>query len=163
MTITKDEWTPLLKSLKEKISEQGRRRLLAVMISDIRLMTLSNFGEMMDGSMRPWTNEMLVSKDYARQVGRLFATLVRTEDERARCKGTKWEGGTGEHLKDAFVTEIRADSASFTNTLDYASKHQNGEEVPRRPFFPVESNGELSNLAKQRQIEIVVEHFNLSV
>jgi phage gpG-like protein len=110
--------------------------------------------------MRPWHNELLVSDAYKRLIGRDFATLERTEAERAKTKGTKYEGGTGAHLKDSFVYEIGEDSASMTNTAPYADKHQFGNGVPYRPYYPIVKDGSrLMPFAEARQLEIVDEHF----
>lgn len=160
MQITRDDWTPLFKSLKSKVSPQSRRQLLAKMLQDIDILTQSNFGEMANGSMRPWHDELLVSEAYKRIIGRQFATLERTEAERQRAKGTKYEGGKGAHLKDSFVYEVTDDSASMTNTSPYADKHQFGRGVPYRPFYPIVKDGSrLMPFAEERQLEIVDEHF----
>ena len=164
MQIIIDEWTPLFQSLKEKVSPSGRRRLLRLMIGDIKTITKSNFGIFSNGPMRPWADELLLSESYKQALRgsshRTAASLVRTEAERKSLRGTKWEGGTGTHLKDAFVMQVGGDSASLTNTCSYASNHQEGEGVPRRPFFPVDESGELTDFAAQRQEQIVREHFS---
>ena len=160
MTVLNDEWTPLFGELENRVSAEGRRRLLFQCIGEIFDSTLSNFnGEMESGDMRPWRNEMLVSKDYARTVERDFATLFRTEGERSLCLGTKWEGGTGQHLKDSFVVEFNSEFASLTNVSEYASNHQLGENVPARQFFPVDENQELMPFMVNRLQGILEAHF----
>ena len=160
MEILRDEWTPLFKKLQEKVSPSSRRRLLAAMLADIDELTQSNFGEMANGSMRPWHDELLVSEAYKRIIGRQFATLERTEAERNKSKGTIYEGGQGAHLRDSFVYNVGDDSASMTNTSPYADKHQFGKGVPYRPYYPIVRDGSrLMPFAEARQLEIVDEHF----
>lgn len=125
-------------------------------IGDIYDSTLSNFGgEMANGDMRPWHEEMLKSEWYRKEIDRDFATLVMTEDERLKAhhKG-------GPHLIDAFVTTFDSNRASITNTVDYADKHQFGEGVPMRPFYPVTEDGnDLQSFMVDRMREILNLHF----
>lgn len=162
MNVVLDQWTPLFEALAQKVSSAGRTQLLDKMIGEIYVSTLSNFsGEGGGGDMRPWPDELLVSEDYARHVRRDFATLYRTEEERKWCVGSKWEGGTGLHLVESFQVNIGNNFASLTNISEYASNHQNGEGVPRRPFFPVDVNGELMPFMESRLFEIADAHFQV--
>ena len=162
MNVTRDEWTPLFESLAAKVSSAGRTQLLDKMIGEIYVSTLSNFsGEGGGGDMRPWPDELLQSEDYKRHVHREFATLYRTEEERQWCAGSKWEGGTGLHLVESFQVNIGDNFASLTNVSDYASNHQNGEGVPRRPFFPVDENGDLMPFMESRLFQLADAHFQV--
>lgn len=165
MEVINDEWSGLFASLIEKINEDGRRELLATAINDVRTMTIASFGEFGDGMMRPWHDELLLSKSYIRTLkkasGRTVATLERTEEEREACEGTKWEGGQGQHLIDSFVIESDANSATLSNISEYASQHQLGEGVPRRPFFPVDEAGNLMPAMEARLVGILDAHFSL--
>jgi phage gpG-like protein len=159
MQVVRDDWSGLFSSLAAKASLAGRAKLLAEIIGDVKTMTLANFGEMADGMMRPWREEQLLSENYKRVINRDFATLERSEEERSLCYGTKWEGGQGEHLKDSFIVYSDDSSASLTNFAPYASNHQLGEGVPRRPFFPIDETGELMPQMQKRILGIADSHF----
>ena len=161
MKVISDQWTPLFDELSEKLNSAGRKSLLDEMISQVKVSCLSNFGENADGDMRPWYHEELVSEDYKRHVRRNFATLYRSEDERENCMDSKWEGGQGAHLKDSFFSYGSGDSAGLVNISDYASNHQNGDGVPRRPFFPVDENGNLMPFMERRFSLILDAHFQV--
>ena len=162
MVIILDEWSPFFEELESRVSAEGRRKLLSQCIGEVYDSALSNFGgEMAPGDMRPWHNEGLVSNDYVLTIGRDFATLFRTENERWLCLGTEWEGGTGAHLKDSFVVDFNSEFASLTNISQYASNHQLGEGVPARQFFPVNENGELMPFMVTRLNAVLDSHFAL--
>lgn len=162
MTIIQNDWSGLFAELESKFSESGRAALNGEIALQLQDSALSNFGgEMASGDMRPWNQEQLLSPAYSRLVRREFATLVRTEEERDRTKGTKWEGGTGAHLKDNFSLAYDANSATLRNNSDYASNHQNGEGVPRRPFFPVDEAGNLMPFMWERIRVILDVHFQV--
>ena len=111
--------------------------------------------------MRPWNEELLVNEKYQRIIDRNFATLERTEEEREKCSGTKWQGGTGLHLKESFALSFDATHATVVNTSPYASNHQNGERVPRRPFMPVDEDGNLMPFMWSRIKTILDVHFEV--
>lgn len=161
MNVVLDQWTPLFEALAQKVSSAGRTQLLDKMIEDVKTSCLSNFGEFANGDMRPWHYELLLSEEYAHLIDRNFASLERTEEERKACKDTEWEGGTGAHLKDSFFTYGDSDSMSLVNICDYASNHQNGEGVPRRPFFPVDENGDLMPFMEARLFQLADAHFQV--
>jgi hypothetical protein len=161
MTVIEDQWTPFFAELEEKVNSAGRTSLLTGCIDAVHESALSNFGEFARGDMRPWYAEQLVSKSYARTVKRDFATLERSEEEREACEGTRWQGGQGAHLKDSFFTFGGGDSMSLANIADYASDHQNGEGVPRRPFFPVSEDGQLMPFMQSRIFQIADAHFQV--
>ena len=145
MQVSRDEWTPLLKSLKDKVSPQARRRLLFQLIGDLQDISMLNFGE--TGINRPsvWLE---LSERYAREKkkGNRTPTLILKGD-----------------LLAGFVHTIGENSASLTNLVEYADTHQFGEayrNIPKRPFYPVDESGtELTPFAQKRQEEIVREHF----
>ena len=103
----------------------------------------------------------LVNEKYQRIIDRNFATLERTEEEREKCSGTKWQGGTGLHLKESFALSFDATHATVVNTSPYASNHQNGERVPRRPFMPVDEDGNLMPFMWSRIKTILDVHFEV--
>lgn len=146
MRVTRNEWTPLFQSLKEKVSPQGRRRLLFQLIGDLQDISMLNFGD--HGINRPavWA---ALSEKYAheKKKGNMTPTLILKGD-----------------LLAGFVNQIGADSASLTNIVDYADQHQFGvayKKLPPRPFYPVDDSGELTEFAKLRQEEIVRSHFEV--
>ena len=159
MQVILDQWTPLFESLAQKVANQSQ--LLDQMIGEVKTSCLSNFGEMANGDMQPWYDEMLRSEDYAHTVKRNFATLERSEEERELCEETRWEGGQGAHLKDSFFTYGGGDSVTLVNICEYASNHQNGEGVPRRPFFPVDESGQLMLFMEQRFFQLADAHFQV--
>ena len=146
MQVTRDDWTPLFKSLKEKVSSQGRRRLLFQMIGDLQDISMLNFGD--TGINRPavW---IALSEKYAneKKKGNRTPNLILKGD-----------------LLAGFVHTIGTDSASLTNLVQYADEHQFGvgyKNLPARPFYPVDESGlELTDFAKARQAEIVLKHFS---
>jgi len=145
MQVTRDEWTPLFKSLKEKVSAQGRRRLLFQLIGDLQDISMLNFGD--KGIDRPAVWAALTEK-YAKEYkkGNRTPNLI--------SKG---------NLLAGFVHQVGSDSATLTNITEYADVHQFGaayKNLPARPFYPVDESGELTDLANQRQEEIVRSHFD---
>lgn len=143
--MTHDEWTPLFKSLKEKVSSAGRRRLLFQLIGDLQDISMLNFGD--HGINRPavWA---ALSEKYAH--------------EKKKCNQTPTLILKGD-LLSGFVHQIGTDSASLTNIVEYADEHQFGvayKKLPPRPFYPIDDSGELTEFAKLRQAEIVRSHFD---
>lgn len=145
MNINRDDWTPLLNSLKEKVSPSGRRKLLFQMIGDIQDITVLNFGQ--TGLARPQSWQIL-SDRYAKEKkhGDTTPNLILTGA-----------------LKSGFVHSFDENSASLTNVVDYADQHQFGaayKNLPARPYYPVDEFGlNLTPYAEGRQIEIVAEFF----
>jgi phage gpG-like protein len=144
MQVTRDEWSPLLQSLKEKVSEDARHELLFKMISDLRFITQMNFGE--SGIARPemWP---LLSPNYAheKKKGNRTPNLI--------LKGDLLRG---------FRTQVNGNSAILTNDSHYADEHQFGvnyKNLPSRPFYPINEDGSLTQFAVERQEQIVREWF----
>ena len=146
MVIQRDEWSPLLQSLKDKVSAQGRRKLLFQMIGDIYDITVLNFGHG-EGINRPaqWS---ILSQRYAQEKkgGDRTPTLELTGA-----------------LKSGFVHDISGNTATLTNMVEYADQHQFGaayKNLPARPYYPVDESGlNLTPYAEARQMEIVEGHF----
>lgn len=165
MNVVTDEWSGLFSELEARINDDGRQSLLTAAIEDVKVVCLSNFGEVSDGMMRPWHEEALLSESYMatlrRATGRTVATLERSEDEREACEGTRWKGGQGAHLKDSFFTFGGSDSCTLINISEYASNQQDGEGVPARPFFPVDEAGQLMPAMESRIFQIADEHFSV--
>lgn len=147
MVILRDDWTPLLQSLKDKVSLQGRRKLLFQMIGDVYDITIMNFGNQGLARPQPW---MELTVRYAREKKNddTTPTLILTGS-----------------LKSGFVHEISGDSASLTNRIDYADQHQFGaayKNLPARPYYPVNESGlSLTPYAEARQMAIVEEWFSV--
>ena len=144
MQIIRNEWTPLFQSLKEKVSPLGRKRLLFQLIGDLQDISMLNFGD--KGIDRPAVWAALTEK-YAHEYkkGNRTPNLI--------LKG---------NLLAGFVHQVGSDSATLTNITEYADAHQFGvgyKNLPARPFYPVDESGELTDLAKARQEEIVRSHF----
>ena len=149
MRVIQDQWTPFFKELSESVSERGRRRLLNVMIQDLENMTVENFGAM--GKFRPQDWKILNAK-YAEDHhdGDQTPTLILT--------------GV---LKDSFVKTVNGNSASLTNTCEYADEHllksyakNKQTDIPARPYYPVTFDGQsLTEAAIARQNEILNIHF----
>jgi phage gpG-like protein len=126
MTVVEDGWTPLFDSLAEKVSAEGRRRLLFQLIGDVFDVTVLNLGP--EGIARPDQWAALTEK-YAQEKhgGDRTPTLILSGE-----------------LKEGFRTEINTEFATLTNIVDYATEHQFGEpyrNLPARPFYPVDENG----------------------
>jgi len=145
MVIQRDEWSPLLQSLKDKVSSQGRRKLLFQMIGDIYDITILNFGNEGLARPQPWQD---LTERYARE-----------KKQGDRTPNLILTGA----LKSGFVHEVSGDSASITNMVEYADQHQFGaayKNLPARPYYPVDESGlNLTPYAEGRQMEIVQEHF----
>ena len=66
-------------------------------------------------------------------------------------------------LREGFVHAVTEDSASLTNTVEYADQHQFGakyKNLPARPYYPVTPGGDaLTPFAEARLKEIVEQHF----
>ena len=144
MQILRDEWTLLLQSLKEKVSEDSRRELLFKSINDLRFITQINFGD--SGLDRPQIWQML-SPNYAweKKKGNLTPNLI--------LKGDLLRG---------FRTQVNGNSAMLTNVVPYADEHQFGvnyKNLPARPFYPITEDGSLTPFAVESQERIVREHF----
>jgi phage gpG-like protein len=160
VNILVDQWSGLFSELESKVNADGRRKLMFQVVGALYDSALSNFnGELSDGDMRPWHDEELRSAEYALLVERDFATLYRTEEERKNCAGTKWEGGTGTHLRDDFTYFFDSESAVLRNNSDYASNVQLGQGQPARPFFPVDENGDLMPFMQERLAGVVESYF----
>lgn len=145
MKILRDEWSPLFKSLKEKVSSQGRRRLLFQAIGEIQDISVLNFGS--SGIARPsdWPS---LSLNYAQEKhgGNTTPTLVLTGA-----------------MKQSFVHTISDSQATLTNTAEYADDHQFGvayRKLPPRPYYPVTADGStLTEFAENRLREVLTAHF----
>lgn len=145
MNIARDEWTPLLTSLKEKLSPQGRRKLLFQMIGDLQDIAVLNMGQ--TGIARP-SQWIILTKRYAdeKKAGNRTPNLILTGA-----------------LKSGFSHTISENEASLTNIVKYADEHQFGvpyKNLPARPFYPVSFDGSaLTPFAEVRQMAIVEEWF----
>ena len=126
MTVLNDEWTPLFGELENRVSAEGRRRVLMQMIGDVYDVTVLNFGE--TGLARPEAWAQLNEKyAEAKHDGNRTPTLILTGE-----------------LKKGFVVEFDSESATLSNSVPYATEHQFGESyqnLPARPFYPVDENG----------------------
>lgn len=148
MQVIRNEWTPLFNSLKEKVSAQGRKRLLFQCIGEIQDITMLNFGT--SGIARP-TEWHPLRMNYALENhgGDQTPTLI--------LSGA---------MRQSFVRTVSESQATLTNTAEYADEHQFGltyRKLPARPYYPVSSDGStLTPFAEQRLIDVLVAHFETS-
>lgn len=147
MQISRDEWTPLLQKLKDKISPTARKQLLFQMIGELQDISMLNFGN--TGIARP-ADWKILSEKYAREM----KNGIRTPN--LILKG---------ELLAGFVHTVGENNATLTNLVTYADEHQFGAEyknLPARPFYPVTRDGEeLTPFAEERLAKIVQEHFQV--
>lgn len=142
----RDEWTPLFKELAERVSIQGRRKLLFQLIVQLHDISVLNFGE--SGQARPSEWPRLKEK-YALEFhdGDQTPTLILSGK-----------------MVNSFVHTIGTDSATLTNMAEYASEHQLGDvanRLPARPYFPVDKDGQLTPYALEKLNQILEEHFQV--
>jgi len=142
-----DQWSPLFAELQERVSAQGRRRLLFQLVGELQDISMLNFGP--DGEHRPqeWPR---LREDYAINFhdGDQTPTLILTDT-----------------MRNSFTHSIGTNSATLANTAEYASEHQGGDaarNIPARPFFPVTMTGELTPYALAKFREILDSHFEVS-
>lgn len=153
MQVLRDDWSLLFRQLKQKISPMERKGMMTDLILDLKEITKGNFGTNGENRTTPWKG---LSARYARRVGRTVPTLILTPPERIAV-GKSLDKP---HLLNQFQHTASSDSASLTNTSDYADNHQFGKTIPARPFYPVSQNGEtLAPVAKIRFGKILDEHF----
>ena len=146
MQVTRDDWSPLFQSLKEKVSADARRELLFRMINEIRFITQQNFGASGIDRPMPW---QILSPGYAweKKKGDRTPTLM--------LKGDLIRG---------FRTTVGDNSASLTNVSPYADEHQFGvgyKNLPARPFYPINEDGSLTPFAEKSLAEVVEKHFQV--
>lgn len=148
MQVIRNEWTSLFKSLKEKVSAQGRKRLLFQCIGEIQDITMLNFG--VSGIARP-SEWPLLSRNYAdnKHDGNTTPTLILSDT-----------------MRQSFVHVVSENSASLTNVAPYADEHQFGvayRKLSARPYYPVSSDGStLTPFAEQRLRDVLAAHFEAS-
>ncbi len=144
MNVIRDDWGPLIGDLQEKLSSQGRRRLLFQCIGDIQDIAMLNFGA--DGMARPYPWRKLKQR---------YANKFHSGDTTPKLilSGA---------MLASFKHSVSDTSATLTNTAEYADSHQFGEGfrgLPARPYYPITVTGELSEFALARQREILNAHF----
>ena len=116
------------------------------MIGDIQDISVLNFGA--DGIARP--NEW-------RALTRKYANKFHQGDRTPKLI-------LSGHLLASFKHSISDTSATLTNTADYADSHHFGEayrNLPKRRFYPVDDDGNLTEFALARQREILNLHFQV--
>jgi len=116
------------------------------MIGDIQDISVLNFGA--DGIARP--NEW-------RALTRKYANAKHQGDRTPKLI-------LSGHLLASFKHSIGDTSATLTNTADYADSHTFGEpyrNLPKRRFYPVDDDGNLTEFALARQREILNLHFQV--
>ncbi len=151
MQITKDEWTPLFQSLRDKLSPPSRRLLLSRIIGEIQDITQQNFGPSGIDRPQPWKP---LSQNYASEWkdGDTTPTLMMS-DEKHNLRNPNLP-----HLIDCFDAKVNEDKAVLTNRSPYADNHQLGLGIPARPYYPVNGD-ELTPYAESKMVEIVNGHF----
>ena len=116
------------------------------MIGDLADITVLNFGAEGIARPEPW-----------RALTRKYANKYHQGDRTPKLILTG-------HLRESFVHTVTSESATLTNTADYADAHQFGEmhrNLPRRGFYPIDSDGQLTDFAFARQREILNAHFEV--
>ena len=153
MQITRDEWSPLFKDLKARISPIQRRILLSQMIGAVQEITQSTMGKSGQNRPEPW---QILKESYAHRWkgGDREPTLLMS-DANHSLKNPDLP-----HLIDSFKVTVTENKATLTNVSPYADVHQKGlGAVPARPYYPVDETGALTPVAEQKLAEIVEEHF----
>lgn len=118
MSIVHDEWGPFLDWMEGTLSDPGT--VLGLVGNAVAEVTRENFGESSPNRPNDWAP---LSKKYAKQVGRTYATLYVT--------GDLYDSVHAEPPQGASVTVIATDKK--------ASWHQLGEgHNPVRKFFPTD-------------------------
>jgi phage gpG-like protein len=122
-------------------------QVTGAMGAEFKFICVQNLGE--DGIDRPseWSD---LSSKYAKRVGREYATLDLT----------------GNLLRSIRMETFDDHSTVYVNMDDcpYAARHQFGDEkMPKRPFFPIDENGEITPYARQRVIDAAHEALDRSL
>jgi len=155
MQVTRDDWTPLFRNLKMRVSKQSSKRLLEEVIGEIRDITLQNF-ESAEGRTNFWRE---LSEKYAEE----WKDGDRTPNLRMSPLNHFLRGNIGKQLIDSFAIYASSKTARLTNTAPYADIHQFGARymnVPARPYYPVTSDGSsLNPYAERRVYRILKDHF----
>ena len=158
----RDEWTPLFRDLKSRLSGPSRRKLMFQIIGDLQDITVLNFGA--NGLNRPseWPQ---LSEKYAKKYhqGDRTPKLILSDFWHSKINGGK------PHLKDAFVHTFDENGAKLTNTAEYADEHlpftyavNNSSGIPARPYYPVDISGQnLTPYALGRMRKILDAHFEV--
>lgn len=151
MQITRDDWAPLFKDLRDKLSASKRRLLLSQMIGEIQDITQQNFGPSGIDRPKPWSP---LSPQYASEWkdGDTTPTLMMS-DEKHELRNPLLP-----HLIDCFDAKVNENKAELTNRSPYADGPQLGYGQPERPYYPVIGD-ELTPYAESRMKEIVDGHF----
>ena len=147
MNVITDEWTPLFGALESRVNSDGARNLLFQLIGDVYDVTVLNLGD--TGIARPeeWAP---LTTNYAAEYhdGNRTPTLILSGE-----------------LRNGFVVDFDESSATLTNTVPYADKHQFGDPIkglPSRPFYPVDESGmNFTPFMENRLSDIVDKHFSV--
>lgn len=121
---------------------QVRRRLLATMARRFRQSTLENFGPVGTDRPSPW--ERLSERYTRRKLG-----------IRGRAPATLIKSGT---LMRSIVWVASSEKAIVNANRPYAAVHQFGggrRRMPRRPYFPVTEQGEVTYYTRTRLLQDV--------
>lgn len=153
MKVLLDQWTPLFRSLKNKVSPFSRRMLLSQIIGDIQDITQQNFGNVGLDRPRAWP---LLNQRYAQEwkYGDTTPNLM-LSPEKHNLRNPNLP-----HLIDCFRAMVNENKATLTNLSPYADNHQLGLGIPARPYYPVTDDGQnLTPFSESRLKEIVDKHF----
>ena len=152
MQVIQDDWTPLFKDLKSRLSASSRKRLLGDIIGEIEFITKQAFGVNGVNRPKPWGD---LSEKYSKRIMRNRPTLVMSFAERMMA-GKK----DSPHLINSFFKYSNDSEASLTNISPYADNHQFGETIPARPFYPITEDGmSLTPYAERKLMDIMERHF----
>lgn len=154
MKTTNDQWTPLFKSLKVKISTTGRTKLLGTMIDELYNISVLNFGDV--GIARPSEFAQLKEK-YAIEYkyGDQTPDLTMSYEMHAlKNPDVQFQ------MIDSFRTTVAPNKATLMNISPYFNEHQFGKGKMYRPTIPVNKSGDaLTPFAEESLVQIVDDHF----
>ncbi len=133
--LERDDVTPALQNTFGALSGFSHRRVLYAMAATFKRITLENFGD--SGVDRPSAWAPLSAK-YSKRVGRNHATLDLN----------------GRLFRSIGMTVGQDFAEVFSDGLPYNEVHQFGNsKTPARPYFPVDSSGNLTAYSEQRMAD----------
>lgn len=154
MKVVTNQWSPLFKSLKVKVSPSGKRKLLGQMIDELYNISVLNFGD--TGVARPSPFSPLKDK-YALEWKDGDSTpdlLMSFHAHQLRNPDVQY------HMVDSFRTTVEDNTATLRNISPYFNQHQFGKGKIYRPTMPITEDGsDLTQFAKDSLVQTLDEHF----
>ena len=112
------------------------------MAEQFRDIVMSNFGETGLDRPAPWpplSDRSAIGRAYIRKVGRTYATLYLTGAMAGAVRQTDGPDGSSVSLSDTDVA--------------YATRHHDGQGVPKRRVFPILDDGNITDKSKAMTID----------